>query len=195
VELTLASADSYVARSYQAGQQVSEIWTTLTGVGDSTQVRVTFFMPDIEENKIEKLGQVITRLYTRLWDEDEAMMQQRHKRLHEHRDDRPERVLGKEASIRSTLAGGDAVTFQIKRREYQIAEVDGRLVAISTICPHLMGPLLATATHGGLVRCPWHGYQFDINSGQCVFPKHAECTLPAAPELNFSNGNIIARMS
>ena len=195
VELTLASADSYVARSYQAGHQVSEIWTTLTDVDDATQVQVRFFMPNIEENKIEKLGQVMTSLYTQLWDEDEAMMQQRHKRLHEHRDDRPERILGEEASIRSKLAGGDAVTFQIKRREYQIAEVDGRLVAISTICPHLMGPLLAIDTHGGLVRCPWHGYQFDINSGKCVFPEHADCTLPAAPELNLSNGNIIARMS
>jgi nitrite reductase/ring-hydroxylating ferredoxin subunit len=152
-------------------------------------------MPNIEENKIEKLGQVMTTLYAQLWDEDEAMMQQRHKRLHEHRDGRPERSLGEEASIRSKLAGGDAVTFQIKRREYQIAEVDGRLVAISTICPHLMGPLLAIDTHGGLVRCPWHGYQFDINSGKCVFPEHADCTLPAAPELNLSNGNIIARMS
>jgi nitrite reductase/ring-hydroxylating ferredoxin subunit len=69
------------------------------------------------------------------------------------------------------------------------------LVAISTICPHLMGPLLAIDTHGGLVRCPWHGYQFDINSGKCVFPEHADCTLPAAPELDLSNGNIIARMS
>jgi len=123
------------------------------------------------------------------------MMQQRHKRLHEHRDDRRERILVKEASIRSKLASGNAVTFQIKRREYQVAEVDYRLVAISTICPHLMGPLLSIDTQGGLVRCPWHGYQFDINSGQCVFPEHAECSLPAAPELNVSNGNIIASIS
>ena len=50
VELTLASADSYVARSYQAGHQISEIWTTLTDAGDSTQVQVRFFMPNIEEN-------------------------------------------------------------------------------------------------------------------------------------------------
>jgi nitrite reductase/ring-hydroxylating ferredoxin subunit len=195
VELTLASEDSYVARSYQSGQQVSEIWTTLTDEGDATQVQVEFFIPNVEEDKIEKLGQVMTSLYTRLWDEDEAMMQQRHKRLHEHRDDRLEHALGDEASIRSKLVGGDAVTFQLKRREYQITEVDGRLVAISTICPHLMGPLRATDTHGGIVRCPWHGYQFDINSGKCIFPEHADCTLPIAPELHVSNGSIIARMS
>ncbi|MBT6586200.1 MAG: Rieske 2Fe-2S domain-containing protein [Gammaproteobacteria bacterium] len=195
VELTVASANSYVARSYQAGHQVSEIWTTLTGAGDSTQVQVRFFMPDIAENKIEKLGQVMTNLYTQLWDEDEAMMQQRQKRLHEHRDNRRERNLGKEANIRSKLACGDAVTFQVKRREYQIAEIEGRLVAIPTICPHLMGPLLAVDTHAGVVRCPWHGYQFDIKSGECIFPEHADCKLPAAPELILGNGNIIARMS
>jgi nitrite reductase/ring-hydroxylating ferredoxin subunit len=195
VELTRASNNSYVARSYQAGHQVSEIWTTLTDESDCTQVQVEFFIANVPEDKIEKLGQVMTSLYTRLWDEDETMMQQRHKRLHEHRDDGLEHFLGDEASIRSKLAGTDAVTFQLKRREYQVTEVDGRLVAVSTICPHLMGPLLAADTSTGLVRCPWHGYQFDINSGECVFPKHADCTLPAAPELQVSNGNIIARMS
>ena len=195
VELTLATEATYVARSYQAGQQISEIWTTLTETGDSTQVLVKFFIPDIEGKKIDKLAQLMTSLYTQLWDEDEAMMQQRHKRLHEQRDDCRERVVGIEASIRSKLARGDAVTFQVKRREYQVAEVDERLVAISTICPHLMGPLLSIDTQEGLVRCPWHGYQFDINSGQCVFPEHVDCALPAAPELNVSNGNIIASIS
>ncbi|MGV0035564.1 MAG: Rieske (2Fe-2S) protein [Candidatus Azotimanducaceae bacterium WSBS_2022_MAG_OTU7] len=195
VELTLATADRYVARSYQAGHQVSEIWTTLTGEGDATQIRVEFFIPNVEEDNIEKLGQVMTHLYTRLWDEDETMMQQRHKRLHEQRDARLEHFLGDEASIRSKISNQDAVTFQLRRREYQITEVDGRLVAISTICPHLMGPLLATETSTGIVRCPWHGYQFDIDSGECVFPKHADCTLPTAPELHVSNGNIIARMA
>ncbi|MDC0067545.1 Rieske (2Fe-2S) protein [Gammaproteobacteria bacterium] len=194
VELTLASADSYVARSYQAGHQISEIWTTLTDAGDSTQVQVRFFMPNIEENKIEKLGQVMTSLYTKLWDEDEAMMQQRHKRLHEQRNNRSEQILGEEADIRSELADGNAVIFQLVRREYQIAEVEGRLVAVPTICPHLMGPLLAIDSQKGLVRCPWHGYHFDIKSGKCLSPKHAHCTLPATPELNLSNGNIIARM-
>jgi nitrite reductase/ring-hydroxylating ferredoxin subunit len=195
VELTLANKANYVARSYQAGHQISETWTTLTETGDSTQVQVKFFIPEIEGKKIDKLGELMTSLYTQLWDEDEAMMQQRHKRLHEHRDDCRERVVGKEASIRSKLAVGDAVTFQIKRREYQLAEVHDRLVAISTICPHLMGPLLSIDTQEGFVRCPWHGYQFDINSGQCVFPEHADCALPAAPELNMSNGNIIASIS
>ena len=75
-----------------------------------------------------------------------------------------------------------------------IAEVEGRLVAVPTICPHLMGPLLAIDSQKGLVRCPWHGYHFDIKSGKCLSPKHAHCTLPATPELNLSNGNIIARM-
>lgn len=195
VELTLATDATYVARNYQAGHQISEIWTTLTDIDDSTQVQVKFFIPDIEERKIDKLGQLMTNLYTQLWDEDEAMMQQRHKRLHEHRDDRRESILGEEASIRSKLAGGDAITFQMKRREYQVAEVDDRLIAISTICPHLMGPLLSIDTREGLISCPWHGYQFDINSGKCVYPEHSDCSLPAAPELTVSNGNIIASIS
>ena len=62
VELTLASEDSYVARSYQGGHQMSEIWTTLTDVADSTQVHVRFIILNVEEKDIEKMGQVMTSL-------------------------------------------------------------------------------------------------------------------------------------
>ena len=46
IELTLSNNDSYVARTYQNGQQVSEIWTTLTEQDATTDILVEFHLPE-----------------------------------------------------------------------------------------------------------------------------------------------------
>jgi pyruvate oxidase len=55
------------------------------------------------------------------------------------------------------------------------AVVDGRTLAVSTCggrvgalenhCPHQGGPLGEGSIEGGLLRCPWHGYDYDPASG------------------------------
>ena len=43
---------------------------------------------------------------------------------------------------------------------------EGRLVAHPLVCPH-KGASLANATlDGGAVVCPWHGYRFDVKTGE-----------------------------
>jgi nitrite reductase/ring-hydroxylating ferredoxin subunit len=44
--------------------------------------------------------------------------------------------------------------------------VDGDFYALDGICPHQGGPLGKGALTGCLVTCPWHGWQFDVTSGQ-----------------------------
>jgi nitrite reductase/ring-hydroxylating ferredoxin subunit len=44
----------------------------------------------------------------------------------------------------------------------------GALVAHSTICPHWLGPLEEAAPENGVLRCPWHGYLFDLRTGASV---------------------------
>jgi len=192
VELTVASQDSYVARSYQDGQQVSEIWTTLTPDNDNTRIHVAFHLPNVAENDREKLGNLMLGLYTTLWDEDEAMMRESHERLIETRDNQSSCTLGSEADIRAHLANNEEIRFQLKRREYRL-RLDGKnLVAHATICPHLLGPLGQSTLNQGRLRCPWHGYEFDLDTGACVFPDTASCKLPAPPKLEVSDGNLIA---
>ena len=43
---------------------------------------------------------------------------------------------------------------------------EGRLLAHSVRCPHLLGPLEDTPVEHGVVTCPWHGYRFDLRSGR-----------------------------
>ncbi len=44
--------------------------------------------------------------------------------------------------------------------------VDGVFHALDGVCPHAGGPLGQGQLQGNIVTCPWHGWQFDVISGQ-----------------------------
>jgi nitrite reductase (NADH) small subunit len=44
--------------------------------------------------------------------------------------------------------------------------VDGTIYALDGVCPHQGGPLGKGALCGAILTCPWHGWQFDVTSGQ-----------------------------
>ena len=44
--------------------------------------------------------------------------------------------------------------------------VGGTFYALDGICPHQGGPLGKGALAGCIVTCPWHGFQFDVTTGQ-----------------------------
>jgi nitrite reductase/ring-hydroxylating ferredoxin subunit len=57
---------------------------------------------------------------------------------------------------------------ELDAEEFRVVELrDGTLLAHATTCPHWLGPLGAAA-EDGIVRCPWHGYLFDIRTGESV---------------------------
>jgi nitrite reductase/ring-hydroxylating ferredoxin subunit len=43
----------------------------------------------------------------------------------------------------------------------------GRYHAVSALCPHEDGPLADGWLEGDTVVCPWHGFDFDLTSGEC----------------------------
>src|SRR5262249_22058197 len=43
----------------------------------------------------------------------------------------------------------------------------GRFAACGAICPHEDGPLADGWLEGDVVVCPWHGFDFDLDTGQC----------------------------
>ena len=138
-------------------------------------------------------------LYARLWDEDEQMMQAREVRLNESRHDGREINLGNADDVMKQLQNGDEPVFQVGRREYRLRTHQGKLSAVPTICPHLLGPLSDAPTEGseenpGILYCPWHGYRFDLETGQCLAPATADCRLPPSPDITQENGELIARM-
>ena len=77
---------------------------------------------------------------------------------------------------------GTAKLVTVKGRDIGIFNVDGRFYALANKCPHKGGPLCSgritgLALSGGpgdyrlvrggeFLRCPWHGWEFEISTGQ-----------------------------
>ena len=161
-------AGRYVARTVEGvsgGGMGSEIWTSLESKGaDLTRVRVEFRVAPMADDVLEAVGRVYVQLYTTLWDEDEEMMHERTERLHELEAAAPASVvdLGTVDELRARLPLD--VTFA--GRPHRVVELGGALVAHSSVCPHMLGPLYATDGDPTTLECPWHGYVFDARTGR-----------------------------
>ncbi|MCC7083568.1 MAG: Rieske 2Fe-2S domain-containing protein [Pirellulales bacterium] len=51
-------------------------------------------------------------------------------------------------------------------RVIALFNVDGQFFALDGICPHQGGSLGEGELSGCIVTCPWHGWQFDVRTGQ-----------------------------
>ena len=51
-------------------------------------------------------------------------------------------------------------------RIFAVFNVDGVFHVIDGICPHAGGPLGKGMLRNNIVMCPWHGWQFDVSTGQ-----------------------------
>ncbi|MFO0984402.1 MAG: non-heme iron oxygenase ferredoxin subunit [Planctomycetota bacterium] len=67
----------------------------------------------------------------------------------------------------SDLAPGKARTVQAGTRRLALFNVDGKFHAIDNTCAHRGGPLGEGLVNGQVVTCPWHGWSFDVTTGQC----------------------------
>ena len=63
------------------------------------------------------------------------------------------------ACIRLALPDGNEVA---------VFNVDGEYYAIDNFCPHKGAPLSEGALCGHVVECGWHGWQFDVRTGECL---------------------------
>lgn len=69
------------------------------------------------------------------------------------------------ASI-SEVPPGTGKEFVADGRIIALFNVDGQFHALDGICPHAGGPLAEGFLRKNVVTCPWHGWQFDVTTGQ-----------------------------
>jgi nitrite reductase/ring-hydroxylating ferredoxin subunit len=56
----------------------------------------------------------------------------------------------------------------------------GRVYACGAVCPHEDGPLAEGWLEGDVAVCPWHGFDFELDSGRCrVDPELSVPVFPA----------------
>lgn len=63
-----------------------------------------------------------------------------------------------------------------KGKEIAIFNIDSQFYALENVCPHQGGPLGEGDIEDSCVTCPWHGWQFDIKTGNCVNMPGEEAT-------------------
>jgi len=161
----------------------TEIWTLLDAQGPHrTAIEVRFYLPEQRPERLAALGEKYRSSYARLWDEDEAMMMRREALLARSRT--RSRVSGASLALGllSELRPRLPLLVELDGQPFRILELeDGKLVAHSTICPHWLGPLDEAAPENGILRCPWHGYLFDLRTGASVDGRG--CRLAPAPSV------------
>lgn len=61
---------------------------------------------------------------------------------------------------------GEVLELVADGRIVALFNVDGRFHALDGVCPHQGGPLGKGRLAGCTVTCPWHGWQYDVRTGQ-----------------------------
>jgi nitrite reductase/ring-hydroxylating ferredoxin subunit len=186
LELTLdRQCHRWITRTLSGRNAGAEVWTHAFVVAPRRiDVVVDFFVPDVASADRSGLGEAFARLYARLYDEDLAMMCERQRQLDRRIDAVP--AARGERCVGSVDATALPLSLQHHGRDYHVVELDGELVAHVARCPHQLGPLPAGVD--GTVECPWHGYRFDVRTGECLSGQLQR--LPAAPRAVQRDGAI-----
>jgi len=88
----------------------------------------------------------------------------------------------------SELPPGERRVVEVDGRSIGVFNVQGQFYALRNRCPHQGAPLCLGAIkgmalpskpgeyrwgrEGEILRCPWHGWEFDITSGRSIFNPH-----------------------
>lgn len=75
-------------------------------------------------------------------------------------------ALVKVASV-SDLKPGQGKVVTANGEEIALFNVGGKFFAINNTCKHRGGPLGEGELEDKIVTCPWHGWQYDVETGDC----------------------------
>ena len=60
--------------------------------------------------------------------------------------------------------------FNVKRVLERVSRVRDDVFACQDACAHKGGPLSEGRLSGVRLACPWHGWMYDVRTGECVLP-------------------------
>ena len=66
------------------------------------------------------------------------------------------------------IPAGKRKRLEVKGQRISIFIIDGEYYAIYDTCPHKgTAPLIRGTLDGAAIKCPNHGYRFDLKTGEC----------------------------
>ena len=66
----------------------------------------------------------------------------------------------------SDLKPGENKVVNVNDTEIGLFNIDGEFFAISNVCLHRGGPLGEGFLEGDVVTCPWHGWRYNVRTGE-----------------------------
>lgn len=63
---------------------------------------------------------------------------------------------------------GQGRIVKVESQEIAVFRVNGEFYGIDNHCPHRGGPLAEGEIQGTVVQCPWHLWDFDLRTGECL---------------------------
>ena len=65
------------------------------------------------------------------------------------------------------IPDGSSKQVEVGGEPVALFNVAGTIRAVHNTCLHRGGPLAEGDVNGEIVTCPWHGWQYDVTTGQC----------------------------
>ncbi len=66
---------------------------------------------------------------------------------------------------------GTGKVVEVGGKTLAVFNCDGTFYAIENTCLHRGGPLGEGSLSGTTVTCPWHGWEYDVRSGECTMDR------------------------
>ena len=195
IELRLdRDARRWITRTLAGPHVGAEIWTHVFVVSERVlDIIVDFFVPGVSSDSKDEVGQAYARSYERLYDEDVEMMTQRQRQLDQRLDgvDNSQTIELDAAAPLPQLVTLSGRQFVLNRLDNAESNGPDPWVIYPAQCPHQLGPLKNATLVNGVVRCPWHGYEFDVRSGACV--SDSQCQFGRVPKITELKGRVQLR--
>ena len=67
---------------------------------------------------------------------------------------------------RAEIPSGRGWPVRVGELRIAVFEVDGRVVAVENVCSHVGNPIDDGQVRRGCVVCPWHGWRYDLRTGE-----------------------------
>jgi nitrite reductase (NADH) small subunit/3-phenylpropionate/trans-cinnamate dioxygenase ferredoxin subunit len=65
---------------------------------------------------------------------------------------------------------GQLLRVEVDGTAVVLARFGDQIFACGDTCAHKGGPLSGGKLTGTRLTCPWHGWMYDVRTGECVFP-------------------------